>query len=484
MASESDSTQGKVSMLIFFPHDIVLIVAGGQPVAIEAPERHWYRLWIRGKQPRDPIPMAGHNEKNCPPKKWSNKKCEHYPYRHNPGCARWVLVLSTLVVWAALGASIFALVRGWPFQGFWLPNDLSLPSNIFVHVGNKTYTPPPIDPNDPKSTLLVYALIFRSAPTYIAGIFVTTIIESVDLNMRFMQPFLNMFKKPAEADQSILLSYITLSPLQVPLTAYDKKHYKVSWYSTLNTISPLFPIFVGGLLTVSGDKERVTFDFSLSAYIGIMVSLILYSISLPWAFPHPHRLLPRQFYSMADLMAFCHQARFLGSPYLNIADPKRTPTKEHMEARIRLSGDRFLFGSYYGRDKKSHLGFDVEESRAQDFGPIQTYHQVEPITPEGYHWLMREKAKVATLKARTFIESLGPGGGLGRTNQGNYATGAQEVHDENGTSIRMSDRLANTASAQTAASSTGSDHQQGPSGRRERTIAGSGVSPTGEGLRF
>jgi len=447
MASESDSAQSKVSKLIF-PHDIVLIVAGGQPVAIKPLERHWYRLWIRGKQPPDPIPLD-HCETRCTPKKWPKKQCEHYPYRQNPGCAVWLLVLSTLIIWAALGASIFAIVRGWPFHGFSLSNDLSLPSNFSLHVDNEIYTPPPIDPNDPKSTLLVYALIFRSAPTYIAGIFVTTIIESVDLNMRFMQPFVNMFKEnPAEADESILLSYITLSPLQVPLTAYDKGHYMVSWYSTLNTISPLFPIFVGGLLTVSGDDKRVRFSFSLSAYIGIMVSLVLYSISLPWAFPHPRRLLPRQFHSMADLMAFCHQARFLGSPHFNIADRRRTPTKEHMEARIRLSGDRFLFGTYYGRDTKLHLGFDVEESRAHDFGEIQRHRQVKRIEPRGYHWyhwLMREKARVATVKARTFI---GPGRELGRAHQVNDDTREREVRDENGTSIMMSGGLSSSASAQ------------------------------------
>jgi len=164
MASESDSAQSKVSKLIF-PHDIVLIVAGGQPVAIKPLERHWYRLWIRGKQPPDPIPLD-HCETRCTPKKWPKKQCEHYPYRQNPGCAVWLLVLSTLIIWAALGASIFAIVRGWPFHGFSLSNDLSLPSNFSLHVDNEIYTPPPIDPNDPKSTLLVRPNIPISAYLY------------------------------------------------------------------------------------------------------------------------------------------------------------------------------------------------------------------------------------------------------------------------------------------------------------------------------
>jgi hypothetical protein len=351
----------------------------------------------------------------------------------------WLLISTTLVIWAALGASIFALVRGWPFVGFWLHNDWSLPSNLTVIVDGQNYTAPPIDPNDPKSTLLAYALVFRSAPTYVASLFTSTMIESLDLNMRFMQPFVNMLREPvADADATVLLAYITLSPVQVPLTAYVRGDYNVCWYSTLNTLSPLFPIFVGGLLTVtSGETKyphRVEFSFSLTAYIGIMVFLLIYAISVPSAFPHPHRLLPRQFYSLADLMAFCHQARFLGSPHLDIHDSERTPTKEHMEARIRLSGDKFLFGKYKGIDGEWHMGFDVEETRGQDYsyGPVKKYDLVEAIRPEGYHWLIRERVKAQTMRVATRMGTFFRGGLRGGSNPvhtGHRAQRARQVHD-------------------------------------------------------
>lgn len=175
-----------------------------------------------------------------------------------------------------------------------LVHRLNLNTTVIGHTINLDLT----SPSDPKATLLVYAILFRSIPTYVAGLFINTIIPSIDLNMRFMQPFVEMLpivQQPGQAAKTALLDYITLSSLQVPLTAYANEHYKVSWFSTLNTISPLFPIFVGGLLTVSPtpNGEHVHLSFSLSAYIGIIVSLVLYSISLPFGYPHAHRLLPR-----------------------------------------------------------------------------------------------------------------------------------------------------------------------------------------------
>jgi hypothetical protein len=194
-------------------------------------------------------------------------------------------------------------------------------------------------------------------------------------------------RTPAKAAESILLAYITVSPMQVPLTAWDNGHFKVCIYSTLNTLSPLFPIFVGGLLTVTPDEtyDRVNFSFSLSAYIGIMVSLALYSILLPAAMPGAYRLLPRQLYSLADLMAMCHEAKFMASPHLDITDRERTPSKQHMEARLLLTDDRFLFGVYHGRDGHRHIGFDVAQVRGPDFGRLKNVEDsVEHIPPEGF----------------------------------------------------------------------------------------------------
>jgi hypothetical protein len=383
--------------------------------------RPWtYVVTFRKNKPEPKSVDKCDRDKGCAQGTWPD--CEHYPYNYNPGCARWAIALASLLPIGALALSIYALTIRLPEKGFSLSNNLKFPSTIYYGWDTSNHTLPPIDPADPESTVLLWALMFRSAPTYVAGIFTSTIITWIDLNMRFMQPFRNMFGKeadvsfwrrvrdfigwpwwrrkkastkkeptPATAAESILLAYITVSPLQVPLTAWDKGHYKVCIYSTLSTLSPLFPIFVGGLLTVTpdgitpeGTYDRVNFQFSLSAYIGIMVSLALYSILLPMAMPGAYRLLPRQLYSLADLMAMCHESKFMASPHLDITDRDRTPSKEHMEARLLLTDDRFLFGVYNGRDGHGHIGFDVTQEREPDFGPLKNVRDpVEHIPPEG-----------------------------------------------------------------------------------------------------
>ncbi len=158
-----------------------------------------------------PEPLPPKRGCTCP----KRPNCAHYPYRQNPGVNVWYLLICTLIVWAALGLSIYALVEQWPMRGFRLSNDWSLPDNVNVTISyhNHTVEVPWLDNGDPKSSLLVYALLFRSLPTYVAGYFITSIIPKLDLNMRFMQPFVSMFGDGADASKTVLLSYMTLSPL-------------------------------------------------------------------------------------------------------------------------------------------------------------------------------------------------------------------------------------------------------------------------------
>ena len=374
--------------------------------------RPWHHMGRKEKSHPNPLDQCNRREA-CAHGIWPD--CEHYPYNNNPGCAPWVITFASVLPIGALVLSIYALAIRLPYNGFSFSNNLKFPSGFHWGFGDRNHTLPPIDPADPKSTVLLWALIFRSAPTYIAGLFTSTIVTWIDLNMRFMQPFRNMFgegpekstlqhikdwfgwrlkegssaaiteeeRKPAKAADTILLAYITVSPLQVPLTAWEKGHLWVCIYSTLNTSSPLFPILVGGLLIVTPDEksDRVNFTFSMSAYVGLMIYLTLYSILLPGAIPGADQLLPRQLYSLADLMAMCHESRFMTSPHLNVTDRARTPFKQHMEARILLTDDRFLFGRYRGRDEKLHIWFDVAQERESDFGPLRPVRFVRYIPP-------------------------------------------------------------------------------------------------------
>lgn len=158
-----------------------------------------------------------------------------------------------------------------------------------------------------------------------------------------------------------------------------------------------------------------------AAYIGILISLTLFAVALPAAYPFSKRLLPRQFYGLADLMAMCHEARFLGSPYLDIADKRATPTKEHMEARLMLSGDKFRFGKYRGRDNHWHLGFDVLSNETGEDGELKDAKRVQ---------LIREKPW-ETLKAATFTRMRSIRG-YQPVNAGPFRQAGRDLHDAAG----------------------------------------------------
>jgi Protein of unknown function (DUF3433) len=469
--------------------------------------RPWQHVVTFRKVKPPPNPVDRCNKpRECAHGTWPS--CEHYPYNYNPGFARWAIGLNSLLPIAALGLSIYALAIRLPYNGFSFPNNLKIPSNFHYGFGSSNHNLPPIDPADPKSTVLLWALMFRSAPTYVAGLFTSTVVTWIDLNMRFMQPFRNMFgegpkksiwqhskdwlglrtraassasntktpeeeRTPAKAAESILLAYITVSPMQVPLTAWDNGHFKVCIYSTLSTLSPLFPIFVGGLLTVTPNEEndRVNFSFSLSAYIGIMVSLTLYSILLPAAIPGAYRLLPRQLYSLADLMAMCHESKFMASPHLDITHRERTPSKQHLEARLLLTDDRFLFGVYHGRDGHHHIGFDVAQEREPDFGKLKNLRaSVKHIPPEGF----------ASRVQRTMTTMMEEGRKAGRVMTGAITENrrspfAQRNHGiRSGEEVEMPEMSGGLGQPPARAEASGSNPQQtGNRGRTRPTISDS-----------
>ena len=270
------------------------------------------------------------------------------------------------MIYISLAGFVYLAARRYIFTGFKLPNDWG---TGVVDI-----------------TLLYYSLLFRSLPTLLANYFVVFCIRPIDSNMRFIQPFVNMFETPESATNTILLAYSTMAPLEVPLKAYDNGHYKVCWYSALSTASPLFPIFIGGLLTMTSQDNDVHFQFSLPAVLGTTVFLFVYCISLPIAWPQMHRLLPRRFWSMADLMAMCHESHLLKSADMQISDPKMS--KERMNARILLNDSRFLFGVYEGLDGKPHVGFDVVSREEGDL-PAGSVQWISPRRSKTHRFYWR-----------------------------------------------------------------------------------------------
>ena len=109
-----------------------------------------------------------------------------------------------------------------------------------------------------------------------------------------------------------------LSSVQVPRTAYARQGCKVCWYFTLNSLSSLFPIFVRGLL--AGHLRSI--EASASGSFRLLVSnvrqyhvfLVVYAVSHAGRIHTSLQAVTKAVYNLADLMALCHHAQFLGSP--------------------------------------------------------------------------------------------------------------------------------------------------------------------------
>jgi hypothetical protein len=84
--------------------------------------------------------------------------------------------------------AIYGLTKGWPMRNpeCSLENDSGIPSNTFTLIRNDTYHLALFDPADSKPTLLVDALLFRLGSTCITGLFTSTMIVWLDLNIRFL----------------------------------------------------------------------------------------------------------------------------------------------------------------------------------------------------------------------------------------------------------------------------------------------------------
>ena len=291
-------------------------------------------------------------------------RCHHYPYRYSPGVGIGIWTFWTVIMLGSTLLCLYILIRNFVKTGFFVPNtwmpgsstNTSMTANQTLHPDDYFDLIPGIDQDD---DLILYAVVFRSVPTLFASWFGMDHLLTVDNHHRFLQPFVNMYQVPGSASDTVLLEYFTRSSLIVPLIAWGKSHYKVFWFSFLATISSSFPILVGGLFTIVNTGPRIWFFFSPGAFWTVFVFLIVYCISLPFARPTTKRYLPRQYYSLVDIMAMCYRSHLFDGSDLDISPA--WSTQEYMAACILVRRDRYLLGRYIGTDGQIHLGFDAAE---------------------------------------------------------------------------------------------------------------------------
>jgi hypothetical protein len=171
-------------------------------------------------------------------------------------------------------------------------------------------------------------------------------------------------KKEATATESILLDYMWGLPGLVTFNAFSNAHYKVAWFSLLDLASPIFPILVGGLFTITNTGELIVFTIVPVTFYFVMAYLAIYLFTLPFVPPHAKRRLLRFHFSIADYASLFYASQLLNqtnaqhpeSDTLDISG--KNVTKRHLESKIFLEDKKYAVGFYTGTDGQRHWGLE------------------------------------------------------------------------------------------------------------------------------
>lgn len=195
--------------------------------------------------------------------------------------------------------------------------------------------------------------LFMSAALNISALF--------DLFYLYCQPFVDMYRGPCSASDSILLDYLTISPLKVLLEAHGRGHWKVLYFKALALLAPLAQLAPISVLTLVGAENAIWGQFSISALATSVAVMAIYLASYAWTRCSQSRLMPSEGTNLSDLWKMCSTSRFAQNPVFGECGPSWT--KEDLVATLQLQHDRYMFG-YTGTCTvclKPVFGFDAAE---------------------------------------------------------------------------------------------------------------------------
>ncbi|KAK5120880.1 hypothetical protein LTR85_005947 [Meristemomyces frigidus] len=111
-------------------------------------------------------------------------------------------------------------------------------------------------PDDLVAQVQLWNFILRGLPQF----FVSSALGQsavFDLFYLYCQPFVDMYRGPSSAAKSILLDYLTISPLKVLLEAHQHGHWKVLYFKILALLAPVVQLAPVSVLTVFGTKDAM-----------------------------------------------------------------------------------------------------------------------------------------------------------------------------------------------------------------------------------
>ena len=201
--------------------------------------------------------------------------------------------------------------------------------------------------------------LYSFVPSLI-GMILFLVWQPIDTYFRALQPFANLANDHGcSAEQSLLLDYTSLLPIEISLRALLDRHYQVAWISFVSLLSATFPILAGGVFTaqfaVATQDVRMAAD--MSGYYALVVFVIIYALSYLIIWPGHRRELPHDISTVGQLVSF-----FYRSPLMADAVFKEPTSKIDLVTKLvgRLTGEKgfskYTFGVFKGLDGKEHLG--------------------------------------------------------------------------------------------------------------------------------
>ena len=187
--------------------------------------------------------------------------------------------------------------------------------------------------------------------------------QPIDTYFRAVQPFADMTSPHgATAKNSLLLSYPSLPPIVITVTALRNRHFKVAFISFISLLSLILPTLAGGVFSAlrfpSDNSIRIIAH--MPGYTALVVFLCIYAFATLNIWPRRKRYLPHGIYTLAEQMSFLYQ-----SPLLTEQGIRGVKTRAELVAglvgrrgRDNGSEPRFYFNTYLGRDGREHLGID------------------------------------------------------------------------------------------------------------------------------
>ena len=332
----------------------------------------------------------------------NEQRCTIYPWTKNSVFAPWTIyawgvLLSASVVICVYTAASNRVQKGFTIHNtWWKPfqlsnstsnnssstttlsqmNDTSPPGDLLLHLATLNFSPA----ND----LVLYVFVFRSILVIFASYFTVAWFSTVDQSTRFSQPFANMYKEKEEgatATESILLDYLWGLPGLVTYDAFSNSHYKVAWFSILDLASPIFPILVGGIFTITNTGELIVFTIVPVAFYFVLAYLAVYLVTMFFVFPGRGRRLLRFHFSIADYASLFYASHLLNDTDLEHPEKDtldisgKNVTSRHLYSRIFLEEKKYKMGFYVGIDKQWHWGLERADLGDVEFVTWREFQQ-------------------------------------------------------------------------------------------------------------